>query len=200
MELTGGDLNRLKKVGSRKIEGLGARTFAGVSTDSRSTKTGEIFFALKGDKFDGHSFLKDAFAGGAAVAVVEATSEAAANLDAPLIIVKNTTTSLGELANLHRLKFSVPVVAIGRSNGKTTTKEMIAQVLRTSYRVLSTEGNFNNNIGVPLTLLKFGSEHEVAVVEIGTNHPGEIDSLCKILDPTHGLRSEERRVGKECRL
>src|SRR5207247_1159520 len=114
--------------------------------------------------------------------------------DRPLLIVEDTTRALGELAHLHRREFDIPVIAIGGSNGKTTTKDMVATVLSTTYRVLSTEGNLNNHIGVPQMLFRLQKKHDIAVIEIGTNHPGEIDHLCQILAPTHGLITN---VGRE---
>jgi UDP-N-acetylmuramoyl-tripeptide--D-alanyl-D-alanine ligase len=110
------------------------------------------------------------------------------------MVVEDTTRALGELARLHRMRFDIPVIAVGGSNGKTTTKDMIAGVLGTSYKTLCTEGNLNNHIGVPQTMLRLQKKHEMAVIEIGTNHPGEIDYLCRILHPTHGLITN---VGRE---
>ena len=112
----------------------------------------------------------------------------------PLVVVEDTTRALGRLARLYRDKFTIPILAVAGSNGKTTTREMIAAVLGTRYEVLSTEANLNNQIGVPLTLFRLSEDHEVAVVEIGTNHPGEIARLCAILNPTHGLVTN---VGRE---
>jgi len=194
IELYSTDLKLLNHTGSRKLEDLSQKRFAGVSTDSRTTKRGEIFFALRGDKFDGHRFVNDAFSRGAAVAVVDALSDMADTAEGPVVLVHDTTRALGELARHYREKFEIPVIAIGGSNGKTTTKDMIAQILGTSYRVASTAGNFNNHIGVPLTLFQLTKKHEIAVVEIGTNHPGEIEALCDILRPTHGLVTT---IGKE---
>ncbi len=112
----------------------------------------------------------------------------------PLVVVENTTHAFGEFARNYRRKFNIPVIAIGGSNGKTTTKDMIARVLGSRYNVLSTHANLNNFIGVPQTLFKLEKRHEIAVIEIGTNHPGEIQYLCSILEPTHGLLTN---VGRE---
>ena len=169
----------------------------GVSTDSRSVSGGQIFFALRGENFDGHKFVSDAIAKGASCAVVERkwldqNRDYAQTL--PLVVVENTVTALGQLARIHRRKFDVPVVAVGGSNGKTTTKEMVARVLGKKMKVLKTAGNHNNQIGVPLTLFQLSRSHEAAVVEIGTNQPGEIARLCEILLPTGGLITN---IGRE---
>ena len=163
------------------------RKISGISSDTRTLKKGNLFFAIRGENFDGHKFVAGAFEKGACAAVVETGSEVPRDHAAPLLIVEDTTRALGELANLYRRKFSLPIIAIGGSNGKTTTKDMIAQVLRGPYNVLATEANHNNHIGVPLTLFRLEKRHTVAVVEIGTNHPGEIEYLSRILEPTDGL-------------
>ncbi|HUI29075.1 MAG TPA: UDP-N-acetylmuramoyl-tripeptide--D-alanyl-D-alanine ligase [Candidatus Acidoferrales bacterium] len=163
-----------------------------VSTDSRTLSAGEIFFAIRGDKFDGHNFVRDAVVKGTACAVVDRrwyeTSHQLSALDrGPLVVVEDTTRALGNLARIYRRKFSMPVIAIGGSNGKTTTKEMAAAVLEKKFRVAKTSGNHNNQIGVPSTIFGFKKYHDAAVVEIGTNHFGEIKRLCEILEPNAGL-------------
>lgn len=170
---------------NRKL--LKGKRITGVSTDSRAIKSGDLFIALKGESFDGHAFVEEAFVAGAAAAIVDESFRPETVAGKPLLIVPDTVKALGELANIHRRRFSIPILAIGGSNGKTTTKEMIVGVLKTRYRVLGTEKNLNNHIGVPQTLLKLQKKHDIAVVEIGTNHPGEIPYLCDILEPTHGL-------------
>ncbi len=179
-----------------KLRGLRpvGKEIVGVSTDSRAVKEGEVFFALRGENFNGHKFLAEVFEKDAVAAVVEENTDVAAVATMPLLVVKDTTRALGELARYYRRKFSIPVIAVGGSNGKTTTKEMIAKVLGAKHRVLSTEGNLNNHIGVPQTLFRLEKKHDVAVVEIGTNHPGEIQYLCDILEPTHGLITN---IGRE---
>jgi UDP-N-acetylmuramoyl-tripeptide--D-alanyl-D-alanine ligase len=157
----------------------------GVSTDSRTTAAGDLFVALRGERFDGHRFLAEAARRGAVAAVV--ADDPATDPGIPLVRVPDTLLALGEMARGYRRRFSLPVLAVAGSNGKTTTKEMIAAVLGRRYRVLATDGNLNNQIGVPLTLFRLHGRHEIAVVEIGTNHPGEIQTLCEILEPTHGL-------------
>lgn len=160
-----------------------------VSIDSRTVSRGEIFFALRGEKFDGHRFVSASLSKGAACAVVDRKwyRQNKSGVNQPLVVVEDTAHALGELARIYRRKFDMPVIAIGGSNGKTTTKEMTARVLGMKYKVARTEGNHNNQIGVPLTIFGFNKSHGVAVVEIGTNHFGEIDRLCEVLEPTSGL-------------
>ncbi len=158
----------------------------GVSIDSRSLRVGECFFAILGHRQDGHAFLKEAAARGASALVVHALPDDPPS-NAPLVLVDDTTRALGRLAAFHRSRFDIPVVAVTGSNGKTTTTEMIAAVLGTRWAVLRPAKSFNNQWGLPLTLLGLGSEHHAAVVELGTNHPGEIESLARIARPTVGV-------------
>ncbi len=194
MKLGTKDLSSIPHAEFRNSERLKGKRITGVSTDSRTVKAGDVFFALRGEQYNGHAFLGKAFEQGAMVGVVDTASADAMPPEIPLLVVENTTRALGQLAHLYRLKFSIPVIAIGGSNGKTTTKEMVTQVLATQYSVLSTEGNLNNHIGVPHTLFRLQKKNEVAVVEIGTNHPGEIEYLCNVLEPTHGLITN---IGRE---
>ncbi|MBI2620213.1 MAG: UDP-N-acetylmuramoyl-tripeptide--D-alanyl-D-alanine ligase [Ignavibacteriales bacterium] len=164
----------------------------GVSIDTRILRRGDLFFAIKGTTYDGHNFLTKAIEAGASAAILEnrwvQLNEAfLLSLPIPYLVVEDSTRALGELAAWYRRKFRIPVLAIGGSNGKTTTKEMIRRVLETKYSVLATEGNLNNHIGVPLTIFRLEKKHQVAVIEVGTNHRGEIDYLCGVLEPTHGL-------------
>ncbi len=181
------DLLKIGCVHTRNTESLKGFFCAGVSTDTRTLKAGEVFFALRGESLDGHEFVGKAFSRGAVCAVVEQ----GINLDAfsgkSIIVVDDTTKALGKLASVYRRKFDIPVIAVAGSNGKTTTKEMISAVLRTQLNVLSTQGNLNNHIGVPLTLFRLEQRHDIAVVEIGTNHYGELQYLCEVLTPTHGV-------------
>jgi UDP-N-acetylmuramoyl-tripeptide--D-alanyl-D-alanine ligase len=169
-------------------------TFTAVSTDSRSTAPGELFVALRGERFDGHSFVGAAFRRGARAALIEVLPGGDLPQGGSLVVVPDTLRALGALAGRYRRRFTIPVVAIAGSNGKTTTKEMAAAVLRAKFRVLSSEGNFNNEVGVPLTLFRLRDDHEIAVVELGTNHPGELARLCRITGPTHGLVTN---IGRE---
>jgi UDP-N-acetylmuramoyl-tripeptide--D-alanyl-D-alanine ligase len=155
----------------------------GVSIDSRSLGVGEAFFAIHGHRLDGHVFLADAAARGAACLVVDALpDDVPANV--PLVLVEETTQALGRLAAFHRARFAIPVVAVTGSNGKTTTKELVASVLATRFEVLKPERSFNNQWGLPLTLLRLGPEHQAAVLEIGTNARGEIAALAALAGPT----------------
>ncbi len=164
-----------------------------VTTDTRTLKGGEMFFALKGENFDGNEYAMKALELGAAYAVVDAGSPAAASVeDERLIKVDDTLKALQELARWHRSMTIVngkplTVIALTGTNGKTTTKELIREVLSVKYKVTATEGNLNNNIGVPLTLLKIDSSTELAVVEMGASHPGDIKELVDIALPNFGL-------------
>jgi UDP-N-acetylmuramoyl-tripeptide--D-alanyl-D-alanine ligase len=155
-----------------------------VFTDSRKAEEGGVFFALRGEHFDGNRFVADALNNGADVAV---TDDRAFELRDECVVVDDVLKTLQELANCHRNYLSVPVVAITGTNGKTTSKELIREVLAEKYKVISTSGNLNNHIGVPLTLLSIRKEHEIAIVEMGANHLGEIAELCSIAEPDYGL-------------
>lgn len=168
------------------IENLYARYRASgvVSTDTRKITPGSVFFALKGDKFNANEFAAEALAKGASCAVID---EAKYKQDDRYLVVEDVLTTLQRLARHHRDQLSIPVLALTGSNGKTTTKELIHAVLSRRFRTLATKGNLNNHIGVPLTLLAIDDSIEIAVVEMGANHTGEIDALCQIANPTHGL-------------
>jgi UDP-N-acetylmuramoyl-tripeptide--D-alanyl-D-alanine ligase len=156
------------------------RAFRGCSTDSRTIKSGELFIALRGERFDGHEFLAAAAGAGAGGALVDRNVPAAA---LPLIRVDDTLAAMGRLAADWRGRFRAPLLAITGSNGKTTVKEMLAAILARRAPVLATRGNLNNEIGVPLTLFGLGAEHRFAVLEMGANHPGEIRRLTNIARP-----------------
>jgi UDP-N-acetylmuramoyl-tripeptide--D-alanyl-D-alanine ligase len=192
--LTAGDVQELHHVEFRNAHVLAGKKITGVSTDSRTLNACDLFFAIKGENFDGNRFVRQAFERGALAAVVDVAAADDAPAGNAVLVVENTTRALGELARLVRRRFRIPILAIAGSNGKTTTKDMIAEILRRRYTVLSTEGNLNNHIGVPLTIFRLQKEHDVAVVEIGTNHPGEISYLCSILEPTYGMITN---IGKE---
>lgn len=155
-----------------------------VTTDTRQITEGCIFFALKGDTFDGNVFAGKALELGAKCAVIDNISF---KKDDRYFLVDDVLTTLQDLARHHRRQFDFPIIAITGSNGKTTTKELMAAVMSSQYNTHYTKGNFNNHIGVPLTLLQLNADHEVAIIEMGANHQGEIDLLCKITEPTHGL-------------
>ncbi|QDK82138.1 UDP-N-acetylmuramoyl-tripeptide--D-alanyl-D-alanine ligase [Spirosoma sp. KCTC 42546] len=158
----------------------------GVSTDTRRITPDCLFVALKGDKFDGNQFAGQALAAGARYALVDDPAVAARDQERCLLVTDGLT-ALQDLARHHRKTFSFPVIGLTGSNGKTTTKELIAAVLSKNYQTYATIGNLNNHIGVPLTLLAITEQYEMAVVEMGANHQKEIELLCSITQPTHGL-------------
>lgn len=156
-----------------------------VTTDSRKIEPGSIFFALKGEKFDGNDYALAALAAGAAYAVVDRTDLAERHNGC--LPVPNVLQALQELACHHRRQLGIPLIAVTGTNGKTTTKELIAAVLKKKYNLLYTQGNLNNHIGVPLTLLQMQEEHQLALVEMGASKPGDIKELAEIAEPNFGL-------------
>ena len=174
---------------------------SGVSTDSRSIATGELFVALRGDRFDGHAYVEEVLARGAAGAMVS-HEFAAAHPGLPLIAASDTRLALGALAAHWRRRFEIPLLGITGSNGKTTVKEMCAAILRAQFGdqadcVLATAGNLNNDIGLPLTLLRLRQLHRAAVIEMGMNHAGEIDYLTRLAQPTVALVNNAQRAHLE---
>jgi UDP-N-acetylmuramoyl-tripeptide--D-alanyl-D-alanine ligase len=157
---------------------------SGICTDTRNIEKDSFFVALKGANFNGNKFALNALEQGAKYAIVD-ESEYANN--PRIFLVNNCLVFIQNLANYHRLQFDIPIIGITGSNGKTSTKELIAAVLNKKFNTLSTEGNLNNHIGVPLTLLQMNKEHELAVIEMGANKPGDIAELCEIASPTHGI-------------
>ena len=157
---------------------------AGISTDTRKILPGSMFFALRGDKFNANEFAAQALDKGASCVVVD---DAQYRLNDQCILVSDTLVALQQLARFHRNKLSIPVVGLTGSNGKTTSKELVNAVLSARYKTYSTKGNLNNHIGVPLTVLAIDSSVEIAVVEMGANHVGEIALLSEIANPTHGF-------------
>ncbi len=156
-----------------------------IQTDTRQLKQGDIFFALKGNNFNGNLFLEQAFEKGAAYAVADEEKES--EHSEKIILVDDVLATLRQLAMYHRKQFNIPFIAITGSNGKTTTKELIHAVLSSSYKTYTTEGNLNNHIGIPLTILKIKHDAEMAVIEMGANHQKEIEGYCKYALPTHGI-------------
>ena len=165
-----------------------------VTTDSRKCPLGSIFFALKGEKFDGNQFVSKALESGCSYAVIDNPEYSSGERT---ILVDNVLKTLQELACYHRSQLHIPVIGITGTNGKTTTKELISAVLRKRYNVLYTEGNYNNSIGVPLTLLRLNAEHEIAVIEMGASHPGDIKELVEIAKPDFGLITNVGRAHLE---
>ena len=188
---------------SRIAEAVGGRLLgedrqvAGVSTDTRAIVPGGLFVALRGERFDAHRFLGEALAAGAAALLIADEQMLPEGVSA--VVVEDTRLALGRLATAWRQQFSLPLIAVTGSNGKTTTKEMIATILRQAFgdAVLATRGNLNNDIGLPLTLLGLGGEHRAGVIEMGMNHPGEIAYLARIGQPTVALVTNAQRAHLE---
>jgi UDP-N-acetylmuramoyl-tripeptide--D-alanyl-D-alanine ligase len=155
-----------------------------ICTDSRSVDNLSVFIALKGEKFDGNRFAIDAINIGAKLCIVD---DQKIESNPKIRIVPNSLVFLQELASYHRDRIAIPIIGLTGSNGKTTTKELIANVLRKRFNTFATSGNLNNHIGVPLSILSIGKEHEIGIIEMGANHIGEIEHLCSISKPTHGL-------------
>ncbi|NIO05945.1 MAG: UDP-N-acetylmuramoyl-tripeptide--D-alanyl-D-alanine ligase, partial [Proteobacteria bacterium] len=173
------------------LQGDREASFLGLSTDSRTIKAGQIFLTLRGEQFDGHAFVGDALARGAAGVIGQNGyldgGSVGTSASQPMIAVPETLRALGDIARFWRDKFSVPVIGITGTNGKTSTKEMIAFLLEERYRVLRSLGTLNNLVGLPLSLLNLGPSHDIVVLEMGTNMPGEIKRLAEIARPTVGL-------------
>ncbi len=174
--------------GAVRLQAGLSQRFDSVSTDSRSISRGALFVALRGDRFDGHGFLTQAVMAGATAILVNrhaVLGEVASNV--AIYAVDDTLVALGALARFHRRRFAIPLGAVTGSNGKTSTKEMVAEILNVRGPTLKTEGNLNNEIGVPLTLFRLGAQHRAAVIEMGMNHAGEIARLTAMAEPTAGL-------------
>ena len=171
--------------------------FSGVSSNSQTVAAGNLFVALRGERFDAHDFLSQVATRGAAAVVAERVPN---DFSLPALIVPDTRHALGQIAQVWRRRFAVPVVGVTGSNGKTTVKEMIASIFAAAYgqnNYLSTRGNLNNEIGVPLTLFRLEAQHRAAVIEMGMNHPGEIARLAEIAEPTVGLVNNAQREHQE---
>lgn len=165
-----------------------------ITTDSRNCPKGSIFFALKGDKFDGNQYAGKALASGCVYAVIDNPDY---YIGKRTILVDNVLKTLQQLAHHHRKVLGLPIIGITGTNGKTTTKELLAAVLSTKFNLLYTEGNFNNHIGVPLTLLRLTHDHEMAVIEMGASHPGDIKELVDIVHPNYGIITNVGRAHLE---
>ena len=180
--------------GAEIQSGAAAVKIKGVCTDSRLAKPGGVFFAIKGEKFDGHDFLAEVAARGAAAVVVEKKKFPAKPPGCAVLAVDDVRGAFGKLAAAYRNDFTAPVTVVGGSNGKTTTKELLASVLRQKFSTLWSEASFNNDIGVPTTLLRLEKSHQAAVLEAGTNHPGELAPLVKMIQPKFGVITS---IGRE---
>ncbi len=180
----------LKATAGILVAGKSENTFYGISTDSRLVNRGNLFIALKGEKFDGHDFMRTALKQGAAGVLVQneaKINQALVNKDVSVIKVADTLLALGDLAHEWRKRFSIPVIGLTGSSGKTTTKEMMAAIIGRKKNILKTEGNLNNLIGLPQTIFRLTSEHELVILEMGTNTRGEIKRLTQIAVPDIGL-------------
>ncbi len=178
----------IKATHAKVINSYAQLCVSGISTDSRMVKQGELFIAIKGAKLDGHDFVDKARENQASALLVNETwaqenIKFLQGLNMPVIVAENTVAALGAIAGFHRRRFNIPVIGITGSNGKTSTKEMLGAVLGSRFKVLKSKASFNNNIGVPLTLLGLDLSHEIAVLEMGMNHAGEIRALCFIAKP-----------------
>lgn len=175
----------------------GEVAFNGVSIDSRNIAAGQLFVAVRGEQFDGHDFIEEVIARGAVAVMVEHLTP---TITVPAMVVPDTRAALGDMAHYWRHQFSMPVIGVTGSNGKTTVKEMIAAILGEAYGeayALATRGNLNNEIGVPLTLMRMDATHQAAVIELGMNHPGEITRLAIMAEPTVGLINNAQREHQE---
>lgn len=179
-------------------EGKIVRSFRSAKIDSREVKKGDLFFAVKGEHTDGHNYLADAFKRGAAAVVAESRwlkNNRSATKAGIILEVDDTVAALGEIARLHRIRHgNIPILLIGGANGKTTTKDLVSAVLSEKFRVLKTQGNLNNHLGLPMMLLNLNKRHQVCVLEAGCNHYGEVDYLCRVAMPDAGLVTN---IGRE---
>lgn len=179
--------------GGELRNGSPQRLATNICTDSRKAGPGDLFFALAGERFDAHNFLPEVARTGV-IAVVAERKKIPAGFFTTVIAVDDTRQALGKLGARYRQDFDLPIVAVGGSNGKTTTKELLASVLLQKFKTLWSEASFNNDIGVPVTLLKLESDHQIAVLEVGTNHPGEMAPLLRLICPKMGVITN---VGRE---
>ena len=189
-------VSELARVVSAEVRGDGRVGFSSVSTDSRTLSAGALFVALAGERFDGHDYVARASENGAVAALVEH----AVDVDIPQLVVPDSKRALGLGAASWRARFTLPVIAVAGSNGKTTVTQMIAAILESEYgdkARLATRGNLNNDIGVPLMLWQLGKQHRAAVFELGMNHPGEIAWLAHLVRPSIALVNNAQREHQE---
>jgi len=193
-------INDILKLSNCKIINKKNKTlsnFSGCSIDSRKIKGSELFVAIKGETNDGHEYIPGVILKKVKAAIVNKSWYARnreKNYNIVFFVVNDTLKSLGELANIHKNNYNIPIICIGGSNGKTTTKDITGQILKHRYNVLVTEGNYNNHIGLPLTLLKLNKKHQICILEVGSNHFNEIKYLCEISEPNFGLVTN---IGRE---
>lgn len=190
MKLRISDLLEIPHLRALNLDAAAATRIGEVVTDSRRAGPGDVFVAFRGARVDAHDYVSELCARGVLCCIVEQRwyrRNAVAISGLPLLVVADSMKAYGAIAQMHRAQFHVPLLAITGSNGKTSTREMIAAVLRSKFSVLATEGNYNNHIGLPATLLRLGAGHQIVVAEMGTNQPGDIAYLCEIAKPTHGV-------------
>jgi UDP-N-acetylmuramoyl-tripeptide--D-alanyl-D-alanine ligase len=180
--------------GGELLKGSPATAIARVNTDSRQAQAGDLFIALRGERFDGHNFIHEVARKGAAAVMIERGRTLETMPACAVIHVADTRQALGRIGATYRRGFDVPTIAVGGSNGKTTTKELIASVLRQKFATIWSEASFNNDIGVPSTLLRLDASHQAAVLEVGTNHPGELAPLVGMIQPRFGVITN---IGRE---
>ncbi|MBN1383264.1 MAG: UDP-N-acetylmuramoyl-tripeptide--D-alanyl-D-alanine ligase [Elusimicrobia bacterium] len=178
------EIKEIAKIVNGRLSGDKKCFISGVSIDSRTIKKGDVFFAIKGENYDGYNFIANAVSNGAAAVVSEISNT---KCQIPSIIVKNTIKALQDFAKQYRRRFNIKVIGITGSNGKTTTKDILSLIIAKQFPVVATQGNLNNHIGVPLTLFNINKKHKYCVVEMGANHTGEIEYLCEIADPDYGI-------------
>jgi len=189
-----GEIRRPSSVALRRVDGAAETNVKNVCTDSRKAQTGDLFFAIKGEHFNGHDFLSEVAAKGVAAVVVGQTKTPAKLPKCAVVVVEDVRAALGKFAAAYRKDFALPIICVGGSNGKTTVKELIASVLKQKLATLWSEASFNNDIGVPMTLLRLEKSHQAAVLEAGTNHPGELAPLVKMIQPRFGVITN---IGRE---
>ncbi len=176
------------------LRGAGETLVDNICTDSRQAKSGDLFFAIRGEKFDGYDFLNDVAAKNVSAVVIEKAKIPAQLPECGVLVVEGARAALGKLAAAYRKDFSPPVICVGGSNGKTTVKELLASVLGQKFLTLASEASYNNDIGVPVTLLRLEKSHQAVVLEAGTNHPGELAPLVKMIQPKFGVLTN---IGRE---
>ena len=185
MRITLLDPRRFSKVFKSVTNTSFTKIVTGICTDSRQCVEGDLYIAIKGDNFDGHQFIQDAHNAGAVAALVAKSNNTINDLQQ--VEVGSTVNTIGGIANAWRKQFNIPIIGITGSNGKTTTKDLVKHILNSNYEVHATKGNFNTSIGVPLTLLQIQRDHNISIIELGANQPGDIKTLCQIVEPTDGL-------------
>ncbi|MCK4903618.1 MAG: UDP-N-acetylmuramoyl-tripeptide--D-alanyl-D-alanine ligase [Candidatus Marinimicrobia bacterium] len=185
MRITLPEPKRFSKVFKTVTNTSFVKIVTGISTDSRQCIEGDLYIAIKGKNVDGHQFIQKAKDAGAVAALIVKSDEVINDMQQ--IVVEGTVKIIGEIANAWRKQFNVPIIGITGSNGKTTTKDLVKHILDSHYKVHATKGNYNTSIGVPLTLLQMQGNHNFSIIEMGANQPGDIKTLCQIIEPTDGL-------------